>query len=207
MPPLAEKIVVADVILSAAEQRGGHDIVIVGYDVGGMVAYAAARDHTDRLCGAVVMNTVIPGIDPWKKILSNPPIWHFAFHNIPELPERLVSGRERPYFDFFYDVMAGNKSALSDTAREAYAEDTVDPRHSRRDLIGTGRWPKTRSAIGSGRRSTSRCSICEAAPTAGQPTSTWKACEPRAPAIFGEACSHVLENMRLKRCPMLWCPL
>lgn len=77
VPPSAEKIVTADLILSAAEQLGGHDIVIVGYDVGGMVAYAAARDHTDRICGAVVMNTVIPGTEPWEKILSNPHICAF----------------------------------------------------------------------------------------------------------------------------------
>lgn len=78
VPPSAEKIVIADLILSAAEQPGGHDIVIVGYRVGGMVAYAAPRDHTNGICGAVVMNTAIPGIDPWERMLSNPHIWHFA---------------------------------------------------------------------------------------------------------------------------------
>jgi pimeloyl-ACP methyl ester carboxylesterase len=120
VPPSAEKTVIADLLLSAAEQLGAREVLIVGYDVGGMVAYAAARDHAVRIRGAVVMNTVIPGIDPWEKILSNPQIWHFAFHNIPELPERLVSGHERPYFDFFYDIMAGHRSALSDGARDAY---------------------------------------------------------------------------------------
>src|SRR5262249_13768140 len=77
-PPSATKTVLADLVLRGAELLGARDIVIVGYDVGGMVAFAAARDHGDRISGAVVMNTVIPGIGPWEKILSDPRIFHFA---------------------------------------------------------------------------------------------------------------------------------
>lgn len=119
-PQSAEKHVLGDVILSAAEQAGAKDIIVVGYDVGGMVAFACARDHAGRVKGAVVMNTVIPGIHPWKKVLSDPRIFHFAFHNVPELPEVLVSGQERAYFDFFYDIMAGNPDCLTEDARSEY---------------------------------------------------------------------------------------
>jgi pimeloyl-ACP methyl ester carboxylesterase len=82
-----------------------------------MIAFAAARDHSERIVGAVVANTVIPGIDPWSKVIANPHIWHFAFHNIPKLPETLVSGHERSYFDFFFDLLAKNKEALDDDLR------------------------------------------------------------------------------------------
>ena len=44
---------------------------------------------------------VAPGVEPWTKVQANPYIWHFAFHSIPVLPETLVAGRERPYFDYF----------------------------------------------------------------------------------------------------------
>lgn len=121
LPPSAEKRVLADIILSAAERLGGRDIVVVGYDVGGMVAFSCAHDHGARIRGAVVMNTVVPGLDPWHKVLSDPRIFHFALHNVPALPERLVSGRERIYFDFFYDIMAADPSHLGDAARAAYA--------------------------------------------------------------------------------------
>src|SRR4051812_26234434 len=57
-PRSAEKTVLADVLLSAAEQAGGRDIVVAGIDVGGMIAFAAARDHGRRIRGAVVANTV-----------------------------------------------------------------------------------------------------------------------------------------------------
>jgi hypothetical protein len=82
-----------------------------------MIAFACARDHGARIDGAVVMNTVIPGLDPWAKVLADPHIFHFALHNIPDLPELLVTGHERRYFDLFYDMMAANPQHLSDAAR------------------------------------------------------------------------------------------
>jgi len=47
-----------------------------------------------------VMDVVIPGIDPWEAGAGQPYIWHFAFHSIPELPERLVQGHQAEYFDY-----------------------------------------------------------------------------------------------------------
>jgi pimeloyl-ACP methyl ester carboxylesterase len=120
-PLSAEKTALADLLLGAAERLGGRQIIIAGYDVGGMIAFAAARDHGARIAGAVVMNTVIPGLHPWDKVLSDPRIFHFALHNIPDLPEILVRGRERKYFDFFYNMMASAPKALSEEARAAYA--------------------------------------------------------------------------------------
>jgi len=120
-PRSAEKTVLADIIVGAAERAGARSLVVAGFDVGGMIAYAAARDHGDRIAGAVVMNTVIPGIDPWEKVLSDPRIWHFAFHAIPDLPELLVTGHERVYFDFFTSVLVGNKAAVTETHRDVFA--------------------------------------------------------------------------------------
>jgi pimeloyl-ACP methyl ester carboxylesterase len=126
-PRSAEKAVLADILLAGAEKAGGRDIIVAGYDVGGMIAFSSARDHGTRIKGAVVMNTVIPGLHPWAKVLADPRIFHFALHNVPDLPERLVSGRERSYFDFFYDLMSANPKHLSDDARARYAAGYARP--------------------------------------------------------------------------------
>lgn len=121
-PASAEKTVLADILIGAAERAGARSPVMAGLDVGGMIAYAAARDHGERIAGAVVMNTVIPGIDPWDRILADPRIWHFAFHALPELPELLVTGHQRAYFDFFTDFLAGKKEAVTEAHRAAFAQ-------------------------------------------------------------------------------------
>ncbi|TIQ36293.1 MAG: alpha/beta hydrolase [Mesorhizobium sp.] len=120
-PSSAEKTVLADVVLKAAESADAHDILIAGLDVGGMVAFAAARDHSERIEAAVVMNTVIPGLDPWEKLLADPRVWHFAFHKVADLPETLVTGRERAYFDFFHDVLAGEARRIPEALRADFA--------------------------------------------------------------------------------------
>ncbi|ADV12877.1 MULTISPECIES: alpha/beta fold hydrolase [Mesorhizobium] len=126
-PPSAEKKVLAGIVISAAEALGAKSIVVAGFDVGGMIAFAAARHHGGRIVGAVPMNTVIPGLHPWTKVVANPGIWHFAFHAVPELPELLVTGHQRAYFDFFFDLLAGRPEALTNEMRETLTQAYARP--------------------------------------------------------------------------------
>jgi pimeloyl-ACP methyl ester carboxylesterase len=120
-PSPAEKTILADIVLAAAEKAGAHHITIAGLDVGGMIAFAAARDHGERIKGAVVMNTVIPGLDPWRALLADPRVWHFALHNTPNLPETLVAGRQSIYFDFFHDYLSADPKRISRELRDQFA--------------------------------------------------------------------------------------
>jgi len=126
-PPSGEKSVLADVAISAAAAAGARDIVVAGLDVGGMTAFAAARDHGSRIRGAIVMNTVVPGLEPWSKVISDPRIWHFAFHAIPELPETLVRAHERVYFDFFHNVLTRKPERIPEALRDAFARAYARP--------------------------------------------------------------------------------
>jgi len=112
---------IAALVLDAAEAVGARDITFAGVDIGGMIAFSAARDHSSRIARSVIMNTVIPGIDPWAETLANTHIWHFAFHQVPNLPETLVAGNQRAYFDFFLDTLAGDKAKISDRMRDELA--------------------------------------------------------------------------------------
>src|SRR5689334_20327659 len=58
MPNGADKSTLAAVMLSACEAAGARSPVIAGVDIGGMIAFAAARDHGSRIKAAIVMNTV-----------------------------------------------------------------------------------------------------------------------------------------------------
>jgi len=81
------------------------DFTLVGHDLGGMIAYSYLRRYDDA-ARTVIMDTVVPGVAPWKQVLANPYVWHFAFHSIPGLPELLVQGKQREYFDFFFNVLS-----------------------------------------------------------------------------------------------------
>jgi pimeloyl-ACP methyl ester carboxylesterase len=114
-------------MLAACEAADVRLPIVAGVDVGGMIAFAAARDHGARIKAAIVMNTVIPGIEPWSKVIADPRIFHFAFHNVPRLPELLVQGHQREYFDFFHDVLARDPKRISPALRDAFARAYARP--------------------------------------------------------------------------------
>jgi len=116
-----EKTVLADTLHQAIQILGLDTSVIIGHDAGAMVAYAYLRKFTSEIKAAVLLSSVIPGVEPWSKVLANPYIWHFAFHNTPHLPELLVTGKQRPYFDHFFDILTKDHSAIDDAARARYA--------------------------------------------------------------------------------------
>ena len=123
-PTDGSKTELAAVIHGLIERLGLVRPVLAGHDCGGMIAWAYAKAYDD-LERVAILDTVIPGIDPWNAVIANPYVWHFAFHSIPELPETVVAGNQRAYFDFFFDVLSPDPTLISDQARqeavEAYA--------------------------------------------------------------------------------------
>jgi pimeloyl-ACP methyl ester carboxylesterase len=109
----------AEVVHELIVTMGLREVTLVGQDVGGMIVYAYRRMYED-IARAVIMDVVIPGIDPWDEVLRNPYIWHFALHTIPRLPEELTRGRQAVYFDFFYDALSAEPARITPEARAAY---------------------------------------------------------------------------------------
>lgn len=101
-------------------------VYVVGHDVGGQVAYALARLHPEDLRGVMVMETPVPGIDPWEKIKADPKLWHINFQQIPELPEQLIAGRQAIYFGFFFH-MSGVVNAITDADLAHYVKAYSSP--------------------------------------------------------------------------------
>ncbi|UZE14248.1 alpha/beta fold hydrolase [Pseudomonas sp. B21-053] len=94
--------------------------VVIGHDIGTMVAFAYAARYpqlTDRL---VVMDAPVPGITPWNEIVRSPMLWHFDFGG-PDA-ERLVAGRERIYLDRFWNEFAGDPTKVDEATRQHYAK-------------------------------------------------------------------------------------
>jgi pimeloyl-ACP methyl ester carboxylesterase len=111
----------AAVVHELISTMGLREVTLVGQDVGGMIAYTYLRAYQD-LARVVIMDVVVPGVDPWEEVLRNPYLWHFAMHMIPALPERLVQGHQEEYFGYFYDVLSHDKRRISAEARAAYAK-------------------------------------------------------------------------------------
>lgn len=121
------KRAIADCIHELVQTMGLKRLTLVGQDVGGQVVFAYLSRNAHELERAVIMDVVIPGLKPWEEVIRNPYIWHFKFHAIPKLPESLVTGKEREYFDYFYGAISAHPEAIRNAARDEYVKAYATP--------------------------------------------------------------------------------
>jgi pimeloyl-ACP methyl ester carboxylesterase len=94
-------------------------IVMVGHDIGLMVAYAYAQAYRDELSHLVVADAPLPGTDVFDRLRGDPRVWHFAFHGARDVAEMLVAGRERQYLQVFL-ARCFDPSAIEDADLDVY---------------------------------------------------------------------------------------
>jgi pimeloyl-ACP methyl ester carboxylesterase len=111
-----------DLVTSLGFKRAG----IVGHDIGLMVAYAYAAQFPHETERLVLMDAFLPGIGDWKNVWLMRDLWHFHFYG--EVPLALVKGRERTYFEHFWnDFAADPKHSVSEADRRIYAKAYAQP--------------------------------------------------------------------------------
>ena len=107
-------------IHALARSLGVEKASVVGHDIGLMVAYAYAAQFPAEVEKLVVMDAFLPGVGEWDVVYNNPGFWHFRFNG--PTPEALVQGRERTYFEHYWNDFAADKTrSLSEADRKAYA--------------------------------------------------------------------------------------
>ena len=113
-------------IHALAKSLGVEKARVVGHDIGLMVAYAYAAQFPSETEKLAVMDAFLPGVAGWEDVYNNPAIWHFRFNG--PTPEALVRGRERTYFDFFWNDFAADKThSLPEADRVAYTSAYARP--------------------------------------------------------------------------------
>jgi len=95
-------------------------ITIVGHDIGLMVAYAYAQEYRKETSHLVVIDAPLPGTHIFDKIRTDHRVWHFAFHNVRDLPEMLIAGKERQYLQSFFNYRIYNTAAITDQDMDTF---------------------------------------------------------------------------------------
>jgi pimeloyl-ACP methyl ester carboxylesterase len=117
-------------IHALAKSLGLEKARVVGHDIGLMVAYAYAAQFPAETEKLVLMDAFLPGVAGWEAVYNNPAIWHFRFNG--PTPEELVRGRERIYFEFFWNDFAADKNrSLPESDRAFYAAAYARPERMR----------------------------------------------------------------------------
>jgi pimeloyl-ACP methyl ester carboxylesterase len=102
---------IAEDIHQLVTKLGFKTIFLVGHDIGTQVAYSYAAAHPTEVKRLVVMDFTIPGFGPAGRM----PLWWPIFHQTRDIPEALIQGKEMMYLSWFYQNLAFNPSAITQT--------------------------------------------------------------------------------------------
>ncbi len=108
-----KKTVAADVARLLRLLRPDDELLVVGHDWGGPVAFALAAYYPGLVKRLAVLDVAIPG-DGSGTFSQNGRRWHHAFHQTLDLPEQLIHGREDIYYRWFYANYGYLRSAISE---------------------------------------------------------------------------------------------
>lgn len=120
--PYDKLALAGDVAGLVTDGLGLDEVVVVGHDWGGVVAFYTAWLLEERARGLAVVDVTIPndlgaGVD----IAQGGGRWHHAFHRTA-LAEQLVAGREEVYLGWFYDTLAASPDAIDEATRRSYVD-------------------------------------------------------------------------------------
>ena len=96
---------------------GTQHVAIAGHDIGLMVAYAYAAQYPADVDRIVLMDAFLPGVGDWTSVWLLRDLWHFHFYG--KTPLALVDGRERIYFEHFWNDFAADPAhSVSEADRQ-----------------------------------------------------------------------------------------
>ncbi len=120
------KAAMAQDIHALAHKLGYEHIQIVGHDIGLMVAYAYAAQYPSEVDQIALMDAFLPGVGNWHDVWLMRDLWHFHFYG--KTPLALVHGRERIYFEHFWNDFAANPAhSVPERDRRFYAKEYARP--------------------------------------------------------------------------------
>jgi pimeloyl-ACP methyl ester carboxylesterase len=121
---------IANLLHSFMKELGYDKTAIVAHDLGVEIAYGYASEFPKDVTQVAFLDVPIATEQmETLPILSknNRVFWWFAFHNVENLPEELVKGKEHIYIKWFYDHGSYNKKAFNKNAVAVYAKSYALP--------------------------------------------------------------------------------
>jgi pimeloyl-ACP methyl ester carboxylesterase len=128
-----DKKTMAQDIYALAHQLGYTKVIMVGHDIGSMVAFSFAANHPDATEKLIMLDIPHPD-ENWYKIAMIPAPgritdkidedhayqWWFAFHQVAGMPEELLLGRVHIEHDWIFHYLLYDEPAVDAFDRAVY---------------------------------------------------------------------------------------
>ena len=100
---------------------GGKPIILAAHDMGAPPALLWAADHPEEIAGLLYIEAPVMLSGVLSKIIAYTPeamkegsMWWWILPLAPEVPERLLVGKEREFLTWFYDLHMAKREAITE---------------------------------------------------------------------------------------------
>jgi pimeloyl-ACP methyl ester carboxylesterase len=102
---------------------------LVGFDWGAVIAYFCAARHHAQVRSLTLLEGIVPGFgfEQALDMRDSTATWFVAFHAQPDLPEALITGRERLYLQSLFQSFLYDPTVVSDADLDEYARTHARP--------------------------------------------------------------------------------
>ena len=113
-------------LAALADHLGLRDITVLGHDWGAVFAYVYAAKTPSQVRALGIVEMALPGVGVMEQAMAPQAqgnfLWHMGFQSVPDLPELLIAGKEKPYLRWFFEHFAYDPGAITSADLEVYTD-------------------------------------------------------------------------------------
>jgi pimeloyl-ACP methyl ester carboxylesterase len=111
-------------LAALSEHLGLREVTVIGHDWGAVFGYVYAAASPDQVSALGIVEMALPGVGVMEQAMAPQPggnfLWHMGFQSVPDLPELLIQGKERPYLRWFFEHFAYDPAAVNAADLDEY---------------------------------------------------------------------------------------
>ena len=113
-------------LAALADHLGLRDVTVLGHDWGAVFGYVYAAKTPSQVRALGIVEMALPGVGVMEQAMAPQPqgnfLWHMGFQSVPDLPELLIAGKEKPYLRWFFEHFAYDPGAITAADLEVYVD-------------------------------------------------------------------------------------
>jgi pimeloyl-ACP methyl ester carboxylesterase len=111
-------------LAALVDHLGLSDVTVMGHDWGAVFGYVYAATVPQQVSALGIVEMALPGVGMMESAMVPVPagnyLWHMGFQSVPDLPELLIQGKERPYLQWFFEHFAYDPTAIGAADLDEY---------------------------------------------------------------------------------------
>jgi pimeloyl-ACP methyl ester carboxylesterase len=113
-------------LAALSDHLGLRDVTVLGHDWGAVFGYVYAAKTPSQVRALGIVEMALPGVGVMEQAMAPQPqgnfLWHMGFQSVPDLPELLIAGKEKPFLRWFFEHFAYDPGAITAADLEVYVD-------------------------------------------------------------------------------------